>query len=295
MNSKRIKTKFIVNPIAGGGITVDIIQIIKTLVNPDKFDIKIDFTCKPNEATLLSKQAVLNNFNLVVAVGGDGTVNECLQALIGTDVALGIIPTGSGNGFAYHFKIKRNISEALLQFNKNSSRMIDVGSINNFHFVNISGIGFDAHIAKLFANSKTRGFINYLKLCLKELKYKSKNYSINVNNKSFDIKAYAIVFANASQYGNDAKISPLSIVDDGLIDFVIVKDFPNWKIPYFIYQVLKGRTHLNKNVEIIRAKSMIIKTELPFVHVDGEVKELTNPITIKVNKEKIKIFAPNEK
>ena len=231
-----------------------------------------------------------------MAVGGDGTVNECLKALIGTNVALAIIPIGSGNGFAYHFNIKKDLVSALKQFNTNNFKLIDCCSVNNHPFVNIAGIGFDAHIAKLFAKSKSRGFINYLKLCIKELTYKAQEYTIKINNNNNNkLHAFAIVFANASQYGNDAIISPLSNIEDGLIDFIIIKKFPNWKIPFFIFQVLKGKTHLSKFVEIIKSKECEINTKNSFVHVDGEVKELSNPIKVKVLDEKIKIFVPDEK
>ena len=131
-------------------------------------------------------------------------------------------------------------------------------------------------------------------MCLRELSYKAQEYSITVNRKKTKIYAFAIVFANASQYGNDAMISPLSKVDDGLIDFIIVKKFPNWQIPFFILQVLKGKTHLSKYVKIIKSKNIEISTKLSFVHVDGEVKELSNPIKIKVLNEKLKILIPNE-
>jgi len=228
-------------------------------------------------------------------VGGDGTVNECSKALIGTNVALAIIPIGSGNGFAYHFNIKRDFIKALKQFNNNIIKLIDSCSVNNHPFVNVAGIGFDAHIAKLFAKSKTRGFINYLKLCIKELSYKAEHYTITINNNETKLYAFAIVFANASQYGNDAMISPLSDVQDGLLDIVVIKKFPNWKIPFFILEVLKGKTHLSKFVEIIKTKEIEIKAVKPFVHVDGEVKELSNPIKVKIQEKKLKIFVPNEK
>ena len=110
-----------------------------------------------------------------------------------------------------------------------------------------------------------------------------------------EFEAYAIVFANASQYGNDARIAPNAIVDDGLLDFIIIKKFPNWKIPFFVADVMRGKTHLNKNVKIIRTKNMLIETDFPMVHLDGEVKNLSNKILVETKNKNFKVFIPDEK
>ena len=287
-----MKTKFIINPIAGTGKQHDITNKIKKLLEKDRFNFDVDITERPNHATELSKKAIKENYELVVAIGGDGTVSECAKALIGSETALSIIPCGSGNGFAYHFNINRKIDDAILQLNNNQIKYIDSCIGNNFPFINISGIGFDAHIANLFASTKKRGFFSYIKLTLRELSYKAKEYEISYNSISKKIKAFAIVFANASQYGNDARIAPNAITNDGLIDFVIVKKFPNWKIPFFILDVLRGKTHLNKNVEILKLKELIIKTDNKIVHLDGEVKKVISPISIKISDKKLKLFVP---
>ena len=287
-----MKTKFIINPIAGTGKQLDITNKIKKLLEKDRFNFDVDITERPNHATELSKKAIKENYKLVVAIGGDGTVSECAKALIGSETALSIIACGSGNGFAYHFKINRKIDGAILQLNNNQIKYIDSCIVNNLPFINVSGIGFDAHIANLFASTKKRGFFSYIKLTLRELSYKAKEYEISYNSISKKIKAFAIVFANASQYGNDARIAPNAITNDGLIDFVIVKKFPNWKIPFFILDVLRGKTHLNKNVEILKLKELTIKTDNKIVHLDGEVKKVISPISIKISNRKLKIFVP---
>ena len=287
-----MKTKFIINPIAGTGKQIDITNQIKRLIDKNKFNFDLDFTQRPNHATELSKLAIKENYELVVAIGGDGTVSECAKALIGSETALSVIPCGSGNGFAYHFKINRKIEDAIVQLNNNQIKYIDSCSVNHFPFINVSGIGFDAHIANLFASTKKRGFLSYIKLTLRELSYQAREYEIHYNDIYRKTKAFAIVFANASQYGNDARIAPNAITNDGLIDFVIVKKFPNWKIPFFVLDVLRGRTHLNKNVEILKLKELKIETDNKTVHLDGEVKEVKSPINIKISDKKLKIFVP---
>ena len=291
----QLKTLFIINPIAGTGKQNNIEILIEKYINKAKFKYNIQFTKYSGHATKLSKVAINNNYELIVAVGGDGTVSECSNSLIGTKISMAVIPCGSGNGFAYHIGIERDIKNALLQLNNNHIiRYIDTCMVNNIPFINISGIGFDAHIAEKFASTKVRGFLSYMKICIKELSYKAKEYSIEYNNINRSIKAFAIVFANTSQYGNDARISPHASIYDGLIDFVIIKKFPNWKIPFFIYNVLKGKTHLNKNVEIIRLKEMKINCQDPLVHLDGEIKRVTDPIKVNVSTKKLKILIPNE-
>ena len=214
-----MKIRFIINPFAGNGKQRNIDSLIKKYI---KHPYDILYTKKSGEATILSKQAVQEGIGIVIAVGGDGTVNECAKALIDNNTALGVIPCGSGNGFAYHLGMDKNISRSIQQLNTCQIRTIDSGTVNNIPFVNVSGIGFDAHIASLFAKKDKRGLINYLKLIHKELKYKSKTYTIKYEGGSRTVKAYLIAFANASQYGNNAMISPLANTEDGLIDFVIM-------------------------------------------------------------------------
>ena len=290
-----MKTKFIINPIAGTGKQVDIENNILKNIDKNIFDYDIEYTLKPNHATDISRNAIKKKYELIVSVGGDGTASECAGGLIGSETALAVIPCGSGNGFAYHFNVKRNIEDALKQLNNNKIKYIDSCLANNLKFINVSGIGFDAHIANLFASTVKRGFLSYIKLTLKELFYKAKLYKLEYDDISRKVNAFAIVFANASQYGNDARIAPNAIEDDGLIDFVIIKKFPNWKVPLFLIDVMNGKTHLNKNVEIIRTKKMLIESDFPMVHLDGEIKKLSNPIEVQSIKKNFKVFVPNEK
>ena len=225
-----MKIRFIINPISGTGKQKGIEDVIKKHL---VFSYDIVYTKKCGDATILSKKAIKDKKDIVIAVGGDGTVSECSKALIGSDVAIGVIPCGSGNGFAYNIGMKKNIKKAILQLNISRFRTIDSCTADDEKFVNVSGIGFDAHIANLFANNRKRGFFNYLKLIIKELSYQPEYYKIEYNNTKKEVKAYLIAFANTSQYGNDFEISPFAKLDDGLIDFVIVKVFSKWKIPFF--------------------------------------------------------------
>ena len=286
-----MKIRFIINPISGTGKQKGIEKFMfKYLEN-----FEIIYTQKAGDATRISKEAANENIDAVIAVGGDGTVNECLNGLVNTNTALGVIPCGSGNGFAYHIGMERNIEKAVKQLKNTRIEVIDSCTANGFPFVNVSGIGFDSHIANLFLTLTERGFINYIKLVLRELSYKAKEYTINYNNIERKVKAYIIAFANASQYGNDTKISPMANFQDGLLDFVILKEFPKWKIPFFLLKLAAGKAHLSKYVEIIQSKKMTISAENTLIHIDGEPFKANNPIEVNILPKSLKILMPNGK
>jgi YegS/Rv2252/BmrU family lipid kinase len=284
-----MKIRFIINPIAGTGGQIGIEETIaRHLENYD-----IIYTQKVGDATKLSLEAVRDNIDAVVAVGGDGTLNECLIGLVNSNTALGIIPCGSGNGFAYHIGMARTTEKAIIQIKNAKIEKIDSCTANGEAFVNVSGIGFDAHIANLFAGLKKRGFINYVKLILKEISYKPQEYTLQYNGIDRKAKAYMISFANASQYGNDARVSPMADLKDGLLDFVIVKDFPKWEIPFFLLKAARGKIHLSKYVEIIKSRYMKISAKNTLLHLDGEPYKAEKYVEIQLFPKSLKILIPN--
>lgn len=287
-----MKIRFIINPTAGTGKHKGIDNYIaKYLQNYEIF-----YTKKAGEATEISRDAVRKKIDAVVAVGGDGTVNECLRSLINTNTALGIIPCGSGNGFAYHIGMERNTEKAIRQLKNVKTKYIDSCSVNGIPFVNVSGIGFDAHVAKLFSNLQNRGFSNYIKIILQEISYTPHKYSLKYDGSERKITAFMIAFANASQYGNDTYISPMADIKDGLLDFVIIKEFPRWHIPFFLIQIALGKIHLSKYVEIVKSKKMEIRSQKnTLIHLDGEPYTTTNPIRISLLEKSLKILQPYEK
>ena len=290
-----MKTKFIVNPIAGIGKQKNIKKILDRYLDKNRFKFDIIYTEKHLHAKELAKQAVKEKYDLIVSVGGDGTLNQISSELIGTNVAIGIIPAGSGNGFGLHFGIKNNMKQAVKQLNHSEIKKVDSATANGISFVNVSGIGFDAHIARLFSDLKKRGLINYLKLIVQELNYKSKEYNIEFEDKVRKLNAILISFANASQYGNNFKISPNSNIEDGLLDFVIIKDLPKWKIPFLLFKIAIGKANKCKYIEIIRTKKMKITSSENIIHLDGEPKQINTSIEVICNKSSLYIFVPNGK
>jgi len=285
-----MKIRFIINPISGTGKQKGIEEHITKHL--DNFE--IIHTRKSGDAIRISKEAANENIDAVIAVGGDGTVNECLKGLVNTNTALGVIPCGSGNGFAYHIGMDQTIEKAVKQLKNIQVKHIDTCTANGVPFVNVAGIGFDAHISNLFTTLKIRGLINYLKIILKELSYKPQDYTIKYNDIERKVTAYMISCFNASQYGNDAVIVPMADIQDGLIDFVIVKDFPKWKIPLCLLKVITRKVHLSKYVEIIQCIKMTITAEDTLIHLDGEPFKSSNPIEIAILPKSLKILIPNE-
>jgi len=284
-----MKIRFIINPISGTGKQKGIEEHITKHL--DNFEIIL--TRKSGDAIRISKEAANENIDAVIAVGGDGTVNECLKGLVNTNTALGVIPCGSGNGFAYHIGMDRTIEKAVKQLKNTQIKHIDTCTANGVPFVNVAGIGFDAHISNLFTTLKIRGLINYLKIILKELNYKPQDYTIKYNDIERKVTAYMISCFNASQYGNDAIIAPMADIQDGLIDFVIVKDFPKWKIPLCLLKVITKKVHLSKYVEIIQCNKMTITGEDSLLHLDGEPFSTSNPIEVAILPKSLKILMPN--
>ena len=163
-----MKIRFIINPISGKAQHKGIESRIEKLLDLRKFDFDYFYTKRAKHATELAQKAAKQNIDVLVAVGGDGTMNECAKGLLGSQTALAVLPCGSGNGFAFHFGMERDIDKAIKQLNISDFKTIDSCTANGLPFFNVSGVGFDAHIAHLFATTKVRGFSSYVKLVLRE-------------------------------------------------------------------------------------------------------------------------------
>lgn len=287
------KICFIVNPISGVGRQKVIEKLIDQHLNRTLFEYEIAYTKAAKHATELAKQAVADNFNIVVAVGGDGSVNEISKGLIGTTTSLAIIPTGSGNGLARHLKIPLDLKKAMSVINNAKETLIDSIQFNNETFINVAGIGFDAHIGWEFAKFGKRGFSSYLKVIIREFpKFKIQDFELIINGKTLHKKAFLITFANGSQWGNNAHIAPLADIADGLMDIAILKDFSLLNIISIGYKLFRKTLHESSHLEIIKTKEVIIKQSNTIAHIDGEPIEIGNTISIKVNPLSLRVIVP---
>ena len=294
-DQKKKKTVlFIINPISGIGKQKNIEDLIRTHTDTAVYDYQVKFTIGPGEGTWLAKQAVAEGVNVVVAVGGDGTVNEIGQVLVGSDTALGIIPTGSGNGLARHLKIPFQFEKAIEVINLCKIKKIDTATINDQTFLSIAGVGYDAFVAKKLANAARRGFFTYFRIVSNEYpKYEPKRYTLEVDGRIIKRKALSITFANSNQFGNNTSIAPNAQLDDGLIDVCIVRRIPLYLVPFYVPMLFTKTFHKTHYIEIIRAKQAVVTREKgKTIHLDGDPSRTGKVLEMKVNPLSLNIIIP---
>ena len=291
MESKR-KILFVINPISGTGKKKIIEKLLEEYLDKSAIEFEIKYTEFAGHAIEISKKVVdQNNYECVIAVGGDGSVNEVANGLIGSKVILGIIPVGSGNGFARHMKIPLNLKDAIIALNKGRIQTVDTGKINNHKFVGIAGAGFDAHISKKFDEASTRGFWTYFKLTVSEyLKYKERAYEVKIREEESSLKALILCFCNSSQWGNNAFIAPNANASDGKIVVAIVRKMPLLAVPYFAYRLFKGKVNASKYYRQIVVDEISVKQKDHLIHIDGDPLEFKQTFTVKVNPSSLNVI-----
>jgi len=286
------KIAFIINPISGTSKKEHIPEIIMEVIDKEVFETKIVYTKFRGHGTELAKHFVENNYDYVVAVGGDGTVNEIAKALIHTNTSLGIIPIGSGNGLARHLGIPMNIRKAIEMINFSETVFMDYGLVNNQPFFCTCGTGFDAYVSTEFAKGKERGLMSYIeKIITGYFNYKSQNYHLKSKDIDLKIKAFVMTFANASQWGNNAYIAPQASVQDGKLDISIMSSFPIIAIPTLALQLFTKTIDKDLFMTTLRTDEILLKREEPGpFHFDGEPYEEGTEIRIKIVADGLKIL-----
>jgi len=263
---------FIINPISGGKKKAQIPGLIDTYLDKSKFSANFSFTEYVGHAAELAEEAAAKNFDVIIAVGGDGTINEVAPKVIQYQKILGVIPFGSGNGLARSLKISMDSKKAIQTINNFKVQLIDMARLNDRYFFNMAGMGFDAHLSAVFAGNKSRGLKGYVEMTLKEMTaYRPQIYQLEIDGEKYTRIATVISVANSSQYGNNMHISPRSSLTDGLLDVCIIKPFPLYRLPVLAYQMLRAKTDQSEMVEIIQGKKIkITRSKSDSVHLDGE-------------------------
>ena len=285
---------FIVNPVSGRKTKQDISEIIRSGINRNKYEYKICLTKSAGHAVQLSKEAVESGTDIVVAVGGDGTINEVASQVIHSETIFGIIPLGSGNGLARHLGIPLSVPRAIQLINEANNTFIDTATINGKPFVSIAGIGFDALVARKFSKSKRRGFFSYLRIATEEfISYKPKKYLLQFNDgKRLEVRAFFISFANSSQFGYNTSIAPNAKLDDGKLDVCIVQKPRIFDVPTVANLLLLKRIHKSPLVKIIPSSGLHVTRSKRAVNLDGEAVKLKKKLEIKVKPLSLKIIIP---
>ena len=280
------------NPISGTSDKKDIPYLIEELLDKEQFDYSIRKTEYPGHAYEIAKESKEQGIDIVVAVGGDGTVNEVGRALVHSNTALGIIPTGSGNGLARHLLIPMKIKGAIQVLNDCKITDLDYGIINEHPFFCTCGVGFDAFISEKFAEAGKRGPITYLENILKEgLKYEPETYEIEAENGTIKKKAFLISCANASQYGNNAYIAPQASMSDGMIDVIIMEPFDALEASQISIEMFNKTLDKNNKIKTFRSKEIKIYRKAPgVIHYDGDPIDTGKEIVVTLKEKGIKIL-----
>lgn len=283
----------IVNPISGGVNKVKLLDEFLNQIDGEQFSVEVRFTEGPHHATKLAEEALAEGVNIIVAIGGDGTVNEIAQVLVSTEVALALIPTGSGNGLARHLEIPLNVSGAVDVINGGKIRAIDSVKINDQFYFGVAGIGFDAQISWDFAEYGRRGFLSYAILTLKNIPYyQSKIYELSVDGRKLSREAFGISFANGSEFGNGAAIAPKAKIDDGFLDVVILNKFPLYAGAGIAWRLFNQTLHKSKYIEQFRCKEVEIKEKNLKAHIDGEPVLFPDGLHLQIVPSSLKVLVP---
>lgn len=289
------KIVFIVNPVSGVKKRFDLQRLLNTHSTLAQCDTVIATTSRPHHAFEIATKAVQQSIDMVVAVGGDGTVREVAEALVGSQTVLGIIPAGSGNGLARHLGIPLNPAKALALLAGPYVHTIDTGRLGGHFFLNVAGFGFDGLIAERFATSTIRGFWVYAWLVLKEyLRYRPATYRFVLGNDVFSATAFLVSLANSSQWGNGAAIAPQAQIDDGRIDVALLQPFPWWAAPAVALRLFAGSIHKSRYFHSFRCRALRIETEGGFIHADGEALAVTTPCAVAIDPASLKVAVPQK-
>ena len=296
MNEKK-RVTFIVNPISGTHGKEAILRTVEEKIDRNQYDYTICRTQYAGHAEELALHAAQEETDIVVAIGGDGTINEIGRALIHTETALGIIPCGSGNGLARHLHIPMDTSGALQVINDGHCRQIDYGIIDKHPFFCTCGVGFDAFVSLKFANSGKRGLLTYLENTLHEsLTYSPETYEIENASGTKKYKAFLIACANASQYGNNAYIAPQASLSDGMMDITILEPFTVLDVPSLSFQLFHKTIDQNSRIKTMKDKKITIRRQSEGVfHYDGDPVMGGTTLEVEIIPAGLKIVAPEKK
>ena len=276
---------FIVNPISGVGNKTRIVSRLQ------RKDCRVVYTEYAGHAEELAREA---EEDIVVAVGGDGTVNEVARGLIGTDKTLGIIPKGSGDGLALHLGLNHDINRSLRIIEAGNTRNLDCGTINGRYFFSVCGIGLDAIISERFAKSGRRGLAGYIdQAILTWKKHTIEKYEIEIDGVKKVHEGVMVTVGNSDQWGNGVRVTPLADSSDGILDITVVEDFKDIEIPMLAYRLMTGTVNQAENIHCYKGKTIRINRENPGpAHADGDWFETGRVLEINILEHALKVIVP---
>ena len=283
MNKKKIL--FILNPIAGKKHKENLSASIKEHLDHNRFDEEIVVTEYAGHAVALAQEAVTQRYDIIAVAGGDGSINEVGTCLIGTDIALAVLPHGSGNGLSRCLRIPLSPAKAIDRINRKAVCQIDTVTVNSIPFISIAGTGYDAQVADDYAKDQHRGFDTYFRYIIKNyFTLGEKDYTIILPDQTIHTKAFFISFANSNQMGYDVPISPHASLLDGKVDLCIVRKPNALELPVMSGFFLSKSMDKAPKVDILQTESAtIIRNDADVVNIDGESRVMEKELHIQVN------------
>ncbi len=294
------KILFIINPISGVQKKAKIPDLIETFLDKTQFDYTIKYSERAGHATSIAKNAVVENIDIVVAVGGDGSINEISQSLINTDVALAIIPMGSGNGLATHLELPlRNPKKAIELINNSKVEKIDIGYSNYGYFVSCAGIGIEAAVTRVYRHHKIRGFLSYFMALSKNILflYRSKNNKVKffIDGKERTENIYLFTVFNSKFFGYNQGFATKASLQDGYFDLVFVKSVAAWKMIIVIFLGLIKKMEWLKEAEFHKVKSVeIIAEKKRVAQLDGDSFIANNNFKIEIKEKALNLLVKKD-
>ena len=295
----KTKTLFIVNPISGIGRQKRIETLLQQNLNHDLFDYEVRYTEHIHHGTTLAREAAKKGYDCVVAVGGDGSVNDVVQGLRGSNTVLGIIPCGSGNGLAYTLKLPMQPWLAIRTLNQQHELTIDSILISgeeakeDFVCVGAAGVGFDAHVSRLMQVAKTRGLTGYTNIVLRAFNnYQEATYTLHLNGRTLTRSAWIIALQNSNRIGYNMPVSPTARLDDGIIDISIIDKVPLDHATITMPLMLTNHLQLSQHVEMFRTSEVTIEGNVDrWVDIDGEGINMGRTVHFVNLPQSVKVYA----
>lgn len=292
-----MKVRFIINPVAGGANrTKEIADAVRRILDSEKGIFEIKVAGSKGDAGGLSEEAVSKGYEAIFACGGDGTINEVASHLVGTETALGVIPKGSGNGFAKSLGIPEDVNGAVSLLKTWNVKRIDAGVICGRYFFSTAGCGFDARMSKKydegFLSRRLRGLAPYVPIALWEyFFYKPMPVTIKTEGSSREAKPFLLTAANTERYGGGAVIAPGALPDDGLLDICVVKKPNILKATALAYRLLKGDIDKYEGFDRFRSNGLTISGNAGFlIHADGEPFEWSGDVRVSLVPKGLKVL-----
>lgn len=294
MNEEKKKILFIINPVCGVGKQKKVENAVKKYLDHSEYNYVIAQTEYAHHASEMSAEAQRKGFDIVVAVGGDGSANDVARGIVDSDMTMGIIPVGSGNGLAHHLRIPVSLKRAIRVICRKNVSRIDTARINDRLFISIAGLGFDALVAEKFAQSSKRGFRSYFMAIIRLFRnYKHAVYKLKFDGNEIERPALLISFANSDQFGYNARVAPHASINDGFIDLCIIRQVSFFSAIMIALKFFLKNLDTSKNVEIYKVQEVKVEISEPIsCHIDGDPSERIRFADVKIFPKSLNLIVP---